>query len=99
MFLGKDDLIAQASALGSFELSICKGTEDCCVMFQPAHPVLNADLATAQAQVQLVEQHCKATLGLQSPSEGSNPETLERSIDDCLDFVLAATRVVEVRGP
>ncbi len=43
----KDDIIAVAKRIGTYETSILP-YEDCCVIFSPKHPVLRADLEEAK---------------------------------------------------
>jgi thiamine biosynthesis protein ThiI len=38
----KNNIINVAKKIGTFDLSICGGTSDCCVMYLPKHPVLKA---------------------------------------------------------
>ncbi len=42
----KDEIIKIAKNIGTFEPSTCDGTNDCCVMYLPKHPVLKADPVT-----------------------------------------------------
>lgn len=41
----KSDIINVARQIGTYEDSICDGTDDCCVMYLPKHPVLKGDIA------------------------------------------------------
>jgi len=45
--MDKDEIIATAKEIGSYEISILP-YEDCCVLFSPKHPVLRADIASAK---------------------------------------------------
>jgi thiamine biosynthesis protein ThiI len=40
--ISKCDIIDVARQIDTYEDSICTGTNDCCVMYLPKHPVLNA---------------------------------------------------------
>lgn len=40
----KDDIINEARSINTYDDSICTGTNDCCTMFLPRHPVLKADV-------------------------------------------------------
>ncbi|MFI3258091.1 MAG: tRNA uracil 4-sulfurtransferase ThiI [Spirochaetales bacterium] len=45
--LDKEEIIATAVAIGTYETSILP-YEDCCTLFSPKHPILHADTAEAQ---------------------------------------------------
>ena len=40
----KDDIIQCAKYIGTYVPSTCDGTDDCCVMYLPKHPVLKGDI-------------------------------------------------------
>ncbi|MDA8410935.1 MAG: tRNA 4-thiouridine(8) synthase ThiI [Treponema sp.] len=46
--IDKEDTIAMARAIGSFDISV-RPYEDCCVIFSPTHPLLKANLAREKA--------------------------------------------------
>ncbi|AYV78463.1 MAG: hypothetical protein Edafosvirus14_10 [Edafosvirus sp.] len=40
----KDKIITIAQKIGTYQPSICNGTNDCCIMYLPKHPILKANL-------------------------------------------------------
>jgi thiamine biosynthesis protein ThiI len=44
--MDKEDIIADAIRIGTYETSILP-YEDCCVLFSPKHPILHADVSEA----------------------------------------------------
>ena len=39
----KDDIIKIAKSIGTYKPSICDGTNDCCVMYMPKHPIIRSN--------------------------------------------------------
>jgi thiamine biosynthesis protein ThiI len=64
--MDKNEIIAEARRLGTFETSILPD-EDCCTLFVPAHPETNADLGEVEAAescfdiARMVEDAVRAT--------------------------------------
>lgn len=44
----KDDIMRYAQMIGTFAPSTCDGTDDCCVMYLPKHPVLKGEINKAK---------------------------------------------------
>lgn len=40
----KDDIMSYAHSIGTYAPSTCDGTDDCCVMYLPKHPILKGDI-------------------------------------------------------
>eukprot|EP01012_Entosiphon_sulcatum_P045434 TRINITY_DN6062_c0_g1_i1.p1 TRINITY_DN6062_c0_g1~~TRINITY_DN6062_c0_g1_i1.p1 ORF type:complete len:1118 (+),score=189.95 TRINITY_DN6062_c0_g1_i1:337-3690(+) len=55
LFCYKEQIIKQAQRIGTFDYSTCKGTEDCCVLFQPRSPALKAKKPQLEGYLQELE--------------------------------------------
>ncbi|AYV75729.1 MAG: tRNA 4-thiouridine(8) synthase [Terrestrivirus sp.] len=53
--ISKCDIIDEARLINTYEDSICTGTNDCCVMYLPKHPVLNAKYGVAKKFVDMFD--------------------------------------------
>ena len=51
----KCDIINEARLINTYEDSICTGTNDCCVMYLPKHPVLNAKYGVVKKFVDMFD--------------------------------------------
>lgn len=54
----KNDIIKIAQEIGTFKPSTCDGTNDCCVMFMPTHPVTKGNYETVLKTIDKVDNEC-----------------------------------------
>ena len=50
----KDEIIKIAKNIGTFKVSICDGTSDCCTMYLPKHPVLKSDIGKTKTYIDMM---------------------------------------------
>ncbi len=51
----KEEIISIARNIGTYELSTCQGTGDCCIRFMPAHPIIRGKLSVVTSTFQKID--------------------------------------------
>ena len=66
----KDDIMRYAQMIGTYAPSTCDGTDDCCVMYLPKHPVLKGEINKAKEFMEKIDDNSEVfSLPMQICSE------------------------------